>query len=153
MQAPQHSVTSSITFIRSAAFDLDRVALERTTMPDGGNGHPVVLYFAGETRHDLDAAAPVGEFMRTAREYLKPDHGCREWKPRRLKAIEVARCRDSGGKVGQLGAFALAMGEGKPLTDAQVEALSDEYGVDELCDVGEAALRASEAPKAAEKKL
>lgn len=153
MQPPQHSVTASITYLRSAAFDLDRVIAERATMPDGGNGHPVVLYFAGETRHDLDAMAPVGDVMRNAREYIKPDHGCREWKPRRLKALEVARCRDSGGKVGQLGAFALSMGEGKPLTDAQVDAYAEDYGVDEICEVGEAALKASEAPKAAEKKL
>jgi hypothetical protein len=87
-----------------------------------------------------------------AREYLKPDHGCREWRLRRLRAIEVGQCRDRGGKVGQLAAFALSAGEGKSLTDAQVDAFVDTYGMDEVCEVGEAALRASEAPKAAEKK-
>lgn len=150
---PQHSATALITYIRSAAFDLDRVTRERATMPDGGDGHPVVLYFAGESRYDLGAPYHVGGELRCARDYLKPDHGQKVWELRRLKASESVRCRDAGGKVGQLAAFALAAGDVRPLTDAQVEAFAEEHGLIELCEVGEAALRASEAPKAAEKKL
>lgn len=151
MHAPQHSATAAITYLDPSAFDLDRVRAERAAMPDGGDGHPVVLYFAGESRFDLDAAHPVGDQIRSARDYLIPDHGRRAWTLRRLRPIEAARCRDAGGKVGQLQAFALSAGE-KPLSDAQVEALVDEHGLDAVCAVGEAALRASESPKAAEKK-
>lgn len=153
MHPPQHSVTAPMTVISALAFDIARVNAEQDAMPDGGSSHPWSLYYRGETRYDIDAPLQLGDKVVTVREYLKPDHGFREWKPRRLKAAEVVRCRDNGGKSGQLVAFALAMGDGKPLTDAQVEAMADQYGVSEICEVGEAALRASEAPKAAEKKL
>lgn len=173
MTPPQHSITAPITFIHGRAFDWSNVKAERAAMPDGGDAHPLVEYFAGTTRYDIDAPCPVAritpsgvEMVRgCARDYLKQDHGCKEWRLRRLRAIEVGQCRDRGryhdatgrayfdGKVGQLAAFALAAGEGGPLTDAQVDAFVDTYGMDEICDVGEAALRASEAPKAAEKKL
>lgn len=153
MHPPQHSVTAQIVFFASRAFDLDRAVKEKDAMANGDD-HPMAVYLSGRSRYDLDAPSPCGpDRMACARDYLKPDHGCREWRPRRLKAMEVASCRDRGGKVGQLNAFALAMGESRPLNDSQIEAMVDEYGMDEVCDVGEAALRASEAPKAAEKKL
>lgn len=153
MHVPQHSITATPRYVRSAAFDLDRVKRERATMPDGGDGHPVVLYFAGESRFDLDAPHPVGEQIHSAREYLLPDHGAKIWEMRRLRPMECARCRDVGDNAGKLTAFALTMGTpGRPLTDEQIEAYVDECGLEELYAVGDAALRASEAPKAAEKK-
>lgn len=151
MHPPQHSPTAPITFIDSAAFDLDRVTLERATMPDGGDGHPVVLYFAGETRYDLGAPALVGETLTCARDYLLPDHGRPVWTLRRLRPMDAAMCRDLGGNAGRLRAFALSAGE-KALTDREVEAHAEEHGLLALYAVGEAALKASEAPKAAEKK-
>lgn len=162
MTPPQHSVTASIVFLMDQAFDWTNVGAERALMPDSGNDHPLVAYCAGTTRFDLDALCPVARVAADgsaelgharARDYLKPNHGCREWRLRRLRSYEVAQCRDRGGKVGQLAAFALAAGDGKPLTDAQVDALVDTYGMAEVVEVGEAALRASESPKAAEKKL
>ena len=162
MHPPQHSITASIVFLPARAFDWTNVGAERARMPDDGDAHPLVEYLAGTTRYDLDAPCPVSRIAADgstdlgyacARDYLKPDHGCKEWRLRRLRSYEVAQCRDRGGKVGQLAAFALAAGEGKPLTDAQVDALVDTHGLAEVCEVGEAALRASESPKAAEKKL
>ena len=151
MTPPQHSITAPITVYAFRAFDADRIIAEREGMPNP-DAHPFSIYWSGESRFAIDTPYQVGDQTLTARDYLLPDHGCREWKPRRLKAIEVARCRDAGGKVGQLQAFALSCGDGRPLSDAQVESLVDEYGHEEVCWVGEAALRASEAPKATEKK-
>lgn len=151
MQPPQHNILAPATYIKTDAFDLDRVMSERSKMPNAGNSHPIPVYYSGATRYDLDAVAAVGDKWVAPREYLKPGHGCREWKLRRLRAVEVVRCRDAGGKTGQLQAFALAA-DVRPLTESQVDELADQYGIDELCEVGEAALLASEAPKASEKK-
>lgn len=158
MTAPQHSITAIPRYVNDAAFDLDRIKLERSRMPDGGDAHPVVIYRSGESRLDLDAPYPVpdaegGSALFCARDYLKPDHGQKIWEPRRLRPMEVTRCRDVGGDSGKLIAFALAMGtSSRPLTDAAVEAHVDEHGLDEILAVGAAALSASEAPKASEKK-
>lgn len=161
---PQHSITAAIRYIPSAAFDISRVSKERASMPRDGDHHPVVLYFAGESRYDLDAPYPVGDDLVSARDYLLPDHTCPEWELRRLRMAQVARCRDAGGRVGQLEAFRLSfvsvrgiegaptMGDDQTLTEAQAEKIADVVGLAALYDVGEAALRASEAPKAAEKK-
>lgn len=149
---PQHSVTAVTTFLSTRAFDLDRVVLERESMPNAGNEHPVVVYFSGASRYDLDAEYPVGEQMARARDYIRKDHGQPEWKLRRLKALELARCVDEGGTVGKLQAFALGAAP-KAMTDTEVQQHVDDHGMDAICDVGEAVLRASSAPKAAEKKL
>jgi|688.fasta_scaffold1687198_1 hypothetical protein len=151
MTPPQHSITAPITVYAFRAFDADRIIAERGKMSNP-DAHPFSVYWSGDSRFAIDTPGLVGDKTLSARDYLLPDHGCREWKPKRLRAVEVCRCRDAGGKVGQLSAFALACGEGRPLNDAQVEEFVDEYGLDEICWVGEAALRASEAPKAAEKK-
>lgn len=151
MTPPQHSITAPAVVYAYRAFDWERIAIERDAM-ERPDTHPFAVYWTGESRYAIDTPGRVGDDIRTARDYLRPDHGCREWRPRRLKASEVCRCRDASPKTGQLQAFALACGEGRALTDAQVDALCDEYGVDEICWVGEAALRASEAPKLAEKK-
>lgn len=151
MQPPQHSATSTPTFVDSAAFDIERVISERATMPDGGDGHPVVLYFAGETRYDLSAPALVGDETRCPRDYLRPDHDRPVWTLRRMRPTEVASCHDIGGQAAKLRAFALSAGE-RTLTDLEVAAHVDQWGIATIYAVGEAALRASEAPKAAEKK-
>lgn len=156
---PQHSIHATPTYLHRSAFDLQRMVDERRRMPNDGDGHPLVLYFAGESRFDLDAQQPIpGETpddeprRACARDYLKPDHGCREWKFRRLRPVQVARCNDVGGNVGELQAFAAACGD-KPLTDAEVDAFVDEYGLAAICEVGRAVLLSSTAPKASEKKL
>jgi len=153
MTAPQHSITAQPRYIRPAAFDVERCVAERETMPDGGDGHPLRLYLIGESRYDLDAPGPVNGSMVCARDYLRPDHGCPEWPIRRLKVAEVNHCRDLGGDTGRTAAFARVMGPpGRPISDAKIEEYVDEHGMAEILAVGEAALRASEAPKAAEKK-
>lgn len=163
MHPPQHSITATIRYLPRAAFDLDRASEERATMPDAGDGHPVVLYFAGETRYDLDAPAHVGDEVRCARDYLRPAHGCPEWEGQRIRIVDVARCRDVGGRLGQVEAFCLGLRavtglegappvDGRRITERALDAFVDLVGLDAICDVGEAFLRASEAPKAAEKK-
>lgn len=153
MTVPQHSITSPITYIAPAAFDLDRCITERETMPDEGDGHPLSIYLRGESRYDLDAPQPVGDQVHTARDYLKPDHSFPEWKLRRLNAREVCACRDAGGDTGRRLAFSMTLSVlGRPLSDAKVDEYADTHGMAEILNVGEAALRASEAPKASEKK-
>jgi hypothetical protein len=151
---PQHSATAIPRYVRDAAFDIDRLKLERATMPNGGDAHPVVLYATGESRYDLDAPHPVGDTIHSAREYLRPDHGCPIWELRRLKPIELVRARDAGGDTGYLAAAAMTLGTfGRPKSDAEIETIVDEHGLDEVLGIGRAAMRASEAPKASEKKL
>lgn len=164
MHPPQHSITATIRYLPRAAFDTDRAAEDRKSMPANGDGHPVVLYFAGETRYDLDAPAFVGDETRCARDYLMPSHGQPEWEGQRIRIVDVARCRDVGGRLGQIEAFSIglravhgldgapALESGRRVSERALDALVDLVGLDAICDVGEAFLRASEAPKAAEKK-
>lgn len=160
---PQHSVTAAIVYYSSAAFDVERVKAERAKMPDNGDAHPIVRYFSGETRLDLDAPAFVGGDVRTAREYLRPGHDLPQWNGQRIRPALCARCRDLGGASGELEAFRVGYQSsslagspvlpiGASLTEQQLDALADQVGVPMLCEIGRAFLRASEAPKAAEKK-
>ena len=150
MIPPQHSITAPIRYVSRAAFDYDVINAEMAAMQDASQ-HPWAIYVRGESRFDLDAPYLVGDGRKCVREYLKPDHGFPIWTLRRLRPTDAAKCRDAGGKTGQLMAFALVAGE-KPMRDADVDAAADTHGLDEIYAIGEAALLASEAPKASEKK-
>lgn len=162
MNVPQHSATAAMVYFTAAAFDHERVRAERDQMADR-DAHPAVVYFAGESRLDLDAPAQVLGEARTARDYLRPGHDLPQWVGQRIRPAHCARCRDLGGRSGDLEAFRLGYQSsslagspvlpiGAALTEQQVDALADAVGVPMLCEVGAAFLRASEAPKAAEKK-
>jgi hypothetical protein len=162
-QPPQHSITAPIKFIPVEAFDEPRAVEEMADMEDGLQ-HPLMRYLSGATRYDLGAAYPVGDEMRSASDYLRSDHGHPVWELRRLKLAEVSRCRDLGGASGQYAAFRLAfvsvsgvegapvLAAGKTLSEAQADSMIDTVGATAIYLVGEAALRASEAPRDAEKK-
>lgn len=164
MSVPQHSATAAIRYLKAAAFDTDRVADERKSMPDDGNDHPVVIYFSGRSRYDLDAPYPVGGELRKPREYLKPDHGCPMWSVKRLGAVMTARLQDIGGHVAELDALCrgfeavdvdvpgLGYVPGKVLSEGQIEKLAEQFGLEDLYAVGAAILRASAAPTVAEGK-
>lgn len=164
MSVPQHSATAQIRFIRADAFDTDRVAAERKTMPNDGNDHPVVIYFSGRSRYDLEAPAPVGEALLRPRDYLRPDHGFPTWTGKRLGAVMTAKLQDLGGHVAELEALSRGFESidvdvpglnhvpGRPLTEGQIEKLADRFGLEHLYAVGDAFLRASSAPTVAEGK-
>lgn len=167
--APQHSITAALVYLPIDAFDIEIVAAERERMDDSGNAHPIPMYFSGETRYDLGATAtvPIADCVleaRCPRDYIVAGHQHPEWTGRRIRPLDVTRCRDIGGATGQLEALrlglrsvrgpdlSLTLAEGRTLTEAQVEQLVDAVGIAALLDVGEAFLRASSSAKAAEKK-
>ncbi len=163
---PQHSATATIQVIVQTdnAWNLDRFVAEVNEMPESAAGdHPLALYFSGKTRYDLDAPGRVGETTCTPRDYLLPSTTPALWTLRRLRIGEASRCRDIGGRQAQLEAFALAVtsstavevppqGITRRLSDREVESIADQVGARVVWEVGEAAMRASEAPTSAEKK-
>lgn len=166
---PQHTATATIQVItqHDPAWDLDRFVAEVGEMTeDAARDHPFSRYISGKTRFDLDAPGQVGDQTLTPRDYLRPHITPTLWTLRRLRIGEASRCRDIGGHQGQLEAFALAVtsvtsamaaevppqGITKRLPDATVEALAEQFGAKVVWEVGEAAVRASEAPTSAEKK-
>lgn len=176
---PQHSVTATIKFIRRTdpAWDLDRAIAEKEGLEgDEHDGHPLVAYFSGASRYDLDAPGTVIEkdaeggklhVQRCAREYLKPDSRPRIWTLRRIKLSLQAELEDAPKHRGHVQAFSLGVSSlengppglevkssgGMPLADAVVDAVADQLGAEEVYEVGAAVLRASRAPTSAEKKL
>lgn len=138
---PQHSVDAPIVFIFSAdpAWDDDRIAEELKTASDKG-AHIVAQYLSGLTRGDLGAPDAQG---RTVTQYLEPGYEAQELK--RLGLLEVARCRDLGGRVGQFHAA-------KAAYVGDLDALLDEQGARYVFALGEFALRCSEAPRPGESK-
>jgi hypothetical protein len=166
---PQHSVTAAIRFITQGndAWDTSNVVEERKRLGVRTDQHPIPQYFSGETRFDLDAPSEVDGEMRTPRSYLREGVQPRSWSLRRLGIREVARCEDIGGTAGALEAFALAVigaenlppgsptpvqGQTKRLFDNVVDELAEHVGMDEIFEVGAAAMKASRAPTSAEKK-
>lgn len=169
MSAPQHSVTAAIRFIsqQSDAWDMTSVVEERRRLGARTDEHPIPLYFSGATRYDLDAPASVDGEMKPPRAYLREGSQPRSWVLRRLGIREVARCEDMGGQAGALEAFALAVvgvdnlpagmsapdqGQRKRLLDSVIDDIADAIGMEEIFEVGTAAVLASKAPTSAEKK-
>lgn len=156
---PQHSVTAPITYVSVEAFDTDLILAERESLPGHGDDHPVVRYVSG--RRDIDAPYPINGELKTARDYLRPDHGMPVWTGRRLRASEVARCMDKDTAMASLSAFAAGLvscsldsqsPSTKWLSDQQVDAYVDRYGMAEVLAAGAAFLEASKAPTYDEKK-
>lgn len=166
---PQHSATAQIRFIRSTdpAWDLDCVEEERKRLGKRTDEHPIPVYFAGESRYDLDAPGPVDGETKSPRQYLRPEVKPRAWLGRRLGIAEVARCHDVGGSMGELEAFAMAVvgcenfpepaptieqGPARRLSASLVDEIAERLGMAEVFEVGRAMLLASRAPTSAEKK-
>jgi hypothetical protein len=176
---PQHSVTAPILFIARTdpAWDLDTAIVEKDGLEgDEHDGHPLVAYFSGASRYDLDAPGTVitrdaqgGKVhaQKSARDYLKPDSRPRIWTLRRIKLSLQAELEDAPKHRGCVQAFALGVASlvngppglevkavaGVSLSDQVVDAVADQLGAETVYDVGEAVLRASRAPTSAEKKL
>lgn len=176
---PQHSVTAPIRFIHreDPVWDRDRwqAELGREGITDEEHDqHPIVLYFSGDSRYDLDAYGTVVELdgerakvpvPRRPRDYLKPDGRPTTWHLRRLKMTQQASLDDTPRHSARMAAFALGVtklengpdglevvGAAGPLSTAMVDAVAEHYGAAMIYDVGEAVLRASKAPTHAEKK-
>lgn len=176
---PQHSVTAPIVFISrlDSAWDLDRALAEKDVVEGAkADEHPLVLYFSGESRYDLDASGTVwteGEDKvltpepHAAREYLKEGIRPRMWTLRRLKFSQVSELLDAPRHRRLMHAFALGVVElvngpdglpvkstrGVPLSEKHLDDIAEALGADLIYEVGEAILRASQAPTSAEKKL
>lgn len=176
---PQHSVTAPIRFIsrKDPAWDSERwepeLAVEGLT-PEEHDQHPIVQYFSGESRYDLDASGIVYErdgtgakvpTPRKPREYLKPDSRPVTWHLRRLKMTQQAAIDDAPKHSAELLGFTLGvtklengpddleiMGAAGPLATAVVDAVADRFGSEIVYEVGRAVIRASRAPTPAEKK-
>lgn len=173
MHPPQHSVTAEIEFVSRTdpAWDRDRVNSELDEMTDEeGQQHPFVQYQAGATRYDLDALGKRpgdGDELVEARtrDYFKPEVQPRVFKLRRLKAAQVSRCLDIGGRTGEKLACQLGLrevdppirglklkGRERPLSEDELQKIADALGVDTVWEVGAAALEASRLPTEQEKK-
>ncbi len=156
---PQHDVTSRIEFISldSDAWDGQRWTDEIEELdPEDRNRHAIRLYFSGLSRGDLDAKDFAGN---SARMYLRPSDSPDVFGLRRLGARQTVQLRDLGGRTSQLAAAAASLAASpsgasfrRGLTEAQLDELCDEYGVDRICELGEFALKCSEAPRPGESK-
>lgn len=138
---PQHRADAPIVFVSSSdpAWDNKRVAEEmRGLSGDALAGHIVGVYMRGESRGDITAPDSEG---RTVIEYLDDDFEGVEL--RRIGIVDVARCRDQSGRVGQLAAARLAY-------DGKIDDLAEERGAEFVFELGEFALRCSEAPRPGE---
>ncbi len=139
---PQHRADAPIVFVVSndPAWDHDRFNTEiKQGDAKARASHPVGMYVRGETRGDLTA---IGGNGCAAEDYLDDYTGI---ELKRLGIIEVARCRDQSPRVGQLAAARLAY-------DGNFDALVDEKGAEYVFELGEFALRCSEAPRPGESK-
>lgn len=143
---PQHRADAPISFFSSKAREWDNArintelrALEGEALAD----HIVGAYLRGETRGDLYAKDSEG---RTVLDYITIGADGVDGIPlRRLSILDVARFRDAAGRAGQLGAARAAY-------DGDIEALADQHGADFVFELGEFALRCSEAPRPGEPK-
>jgi hypothetical protein len=176
---PQHNVTAPTRFIprTDPAWDLDKALAELDGLagPDR-DSHPMVKYFAAESRYDLDAPGVVIErdlegaavhVHRIPREYLKPDSKPVTWTLRRLKLTQQSQLADAPQHQAEVSAFALTVTNlengppgvevkgtaGVPLSATLVDQLAEVFGTDMIYEVGRAAMAASAAPSSAEKKL
>lgn len=176
---PQHSVTAPIRFISRSdpAWDRERWETEladERLKPEEHDNHPIVQYFSGDTRYDLDAAGTVYEYdgegakvptPRRPRDYLKPDSRPLTWHLRRLKMTQQAAIEDAPKHSADLLGFTLGttklengpdglevVGAAGPLGNAVVDAVADRFGAEMVYEVGRAAIKASRAPTPAEKK-
>lgn len=143
MAPPQHRADAPIVFVWSEdpAWKDDAYKADVDGMPKGEHGeHCVPQYLAGFTRGDLSAPDADG---RVASDYLEPDANKVELK--RLSLLDVARCRDAGGRVGRLHAARIAY-------EGDVDELFADHGAGYVFQLGEFALRCSEAPRPGESK-
>lgn len=177
MRPPQHSVDAEIEFILETdpAWDRERANDELQDMGDDEDTeHPLIKYYVGDSRFDLDAegirpeSGPDGQVVLVpgkARDYLKPDVQPRVFRLRRLRAAQVSRCMDVGGRTGQQLACQQALSSidppiaglklkarKRPLVDDELQQLADAVGMDAVWEIGKAAIEASKAPTEQEKK-
>lgn len=140
---PQHRADAQISFISAndKAWDNKRIQVELKALQGAAlSDHIVGAYLRGETRGDLSAVDPEG---RTIGDYLDGSQVTLEL--RRLKILDIARFRDASGRTGQLAAARASY-------DGDLDKLVDERGADFVFELGEFALRCSEAPRPGESK-
>ena len=156
MLPPLHRVDAPIQFVhgKDLAWDMDRINAEIDD-PEADGDHPVTLYFAGETRYDLDAGA---------REYFKEGAKPLVFHMRRLPDPDWMQVRDmkARGAFSFANEYALRVGltavvdgdenfplEGpdrkdKRLTEKDVKRLREKFGRQTMNDVGAAVITASD---------
>jgi hypothetical protein len=176
---PQHSADAEIVFISESDPAWDRRYREEIDALTEAKGssleHPMVAYYTGRTRFDLDAPGTIvtgeddgGPTYGTARprDYLRPEAVPRTYHLRRMRSLEVARCDDVGGATSALVATSLTLAKigngppgyklkrkpGVPMTDGQLDELRDAIGMELVYQIGRAAIRASSSPTAEEGK-
>ena len=166
MLPPQHSVDAPMRYIDKDddAWDVERIEKSYDDHPDPEQ-HPLVQYWAGLSRYDLDAPGPMmadGEVGHVgARWFLREGAEPVAWHLRRLKMRELSQCLDRGGRAGQEMAFRMGV-EGvdgldlkwpkMPLNDRFVEQIHDLVGASIIYRLGQAVILASQPPSAAEGK-
>lgn len=117
--------------------------------------HPMVKYFYGRSRYDLDAPGLVYGETRTARSYL--DGTPIVWRLRRLKIRQLAACQQRPENDGALDAVRLGLdsidGHTEPLKrvggllhEDELDGLAQRYGARVVFDVGMAVIHASGEP-------
>lgn len=140
---PQHRPDAPIIFVwtEDPGLDTERFIAECNSLRgDALEAHPVAAYMRGLTRGDIHAPGPNGvAFV----DYL--DGTETQYELKRLKAMDVCRARDQGGRVGQMLAAGLAY-------DGDIGELADARGMAFVWELGEFALRCSEAPRPGEPK-
>jgi hypothetical protein len=151
MRPPQHRADATPVFIFSMdeAWDYDRINAEQADLRKAAQSgdddaikalrmHPYGRYIRGETRGDLTTPDANGVVVT---DYLDGTETRIEL--RRLSILDVARFRDQSERVGRLAAARAAY-------DGSLEALLDAHGAELVFELGEFALRCSEAPRPGE---
>jgi hypothetical protein len=173
---PQHNARAPIEYIRKGDPAWSDAYNDELEAVDDASEHPMVKYYMGETRYDLDAPGTVTAYdeddeeqvaTKTPRQYLREDAKPVIFRLKRLRIGEVSRFRDQGARTGAAMAYSLAIKEidnapsgvkcdrregRRTISDRQLEEHAEAFGMQTIWEVGEAALRASEAPSYAEKK-
>lgn len=87
---PKHRIDAEALYVSAVdtAWDRPRIEAELDELGDQWDTHPVVRYFAGKTRYDVDAEG--------VRSYLNP--GAWIWVLRRLSTRDYARLCDMRGR-------------------------------------------------------
>lgn len=162
---PQHSATATPKFISrfDPAWDSERYYAETANLAEGQR-HPLLHYWWGLSRLDLDAPLPIGDRHATVREYLREGVTPVVFVLRRLKMSQLAQVQDLPERQGQVLAFKLGLVQitghdripptehSTQLTEASLERLNDILGAAIVYEVGQGVIAASSAPTPAEVK-